>query len=81
MTLDPISDTTSRNGELPGGGGFGVARERAAELLEVAMKIDAGDSKRKKDIDAGAPVDARTLGTVTDDEALGKVAAPNPRHP
>jgi regulator of RNase E activity RraA len=33
-----------------------VPRERAAELLEAAKKIDAGDSKRKKDIDAGAAV-------------------------
>jgi 4-hydroxy-4-methyl-2-oxoglutarate aldolase len=33
-----------------------VPRERAAELLEAAKKIDAGDTKRKKDIDAGAAV-------------------------
>ena len=33
-----------------------VPRERAAEVLEAARKIDAGDSKRKKDIDAGASV-------------------------
>jgi 4-hydroxy-4-methyl-2-oxoglutarate aldolase len=33
-----------------------VPRERAAEVLEVARKIDAGDTKRKKDIDGGAGV-------------------------
>src|SRR4051812_23257800 len=33
-----------------------VPRERAAELLETARKIDAGDSRRKKDIDAGTSV-------------------------
>lgn len=33
-----------------------VPRERAAEVLEAARKIDAGDSKRKKDIDSGASV-------------------------
>ena len=33
-----------------------VPRERAAEVLEVARKIDAGDNKRKKDIDSGASV-------------------------
>ena len=33
-----------------------VPRERAAEVLEAARKIDAGDTKRKKDIDAGASV-------------------------
>jgi len=33
-----------------------VPRERAAEVLEAARKIDAGDSKRKQDIDAGASV-------------------------
>jgi len=31
-----------------------VPRERAAEVLEAARKIDAGDTKRKKDIDSGA---------------------------
>jgi regulator of RNase E activity RraA len=31
-----------------------VPRERAAEVLEAASKIDAGDTKRKKDIDSGA---------------------------
>ena len=33
-----------------------VPREQAAALLEVARKIDAGDTKRKKDIDEGASV-------------------------
>lgn len=33
-----------------------VPRERAAEVLEAARKIDAGDSKRKADIDKGASV-------------------------
>ena len=33
-----------------------VPRERAAEVLEAARKIDAGDNKRKKDIDSGAGV-------------------------
>ena len=33
-----------------------VPRERAAEVLEAARKIDAGDTKRKKDIDSGASV-------------------------
>jgi regulator of RNase E activity RraA len=33
-----------------------VPREQAAALLEAARKIDAGDTKRKKDIDEGAPV-------------------------
>ena len=33
-----------------------VPRERAAEVLEAARKIDAGDTKRKKDIDAGTSV-------------------------
>ena len=33
-----------------------VPRERAAEVLEAARKIDAGDTKRKKDIDGGASV-------------------------
>ena len=33
-----------------------VPRERAAEVLEAARKIDAGDNKRKKDIDRGASV-------------------------
>ena len=33
-----------------------VPRAQAAEVLEVARKIDAGDSKRKKDIDAGVGV-------------------------
>ena len=31
-----------------------VPRERAAVVLEAARKIDAGDTKRKKDIDGGA---------------------------
>lgn len=33
-----------------------VPRERAAEVLEAARKMDAGDTKRKKDIDAGTSV-------------------------
>ena len=33
-----------------------VPREQAAAVLEAARKIDAGDTKRKKDIDAGAAV-------------------------
>jgi len=33
-----------------------VPHARAAEVLEAARKIDAGDSKRKQDIDAGASV-------------------------
>jgi regulator of RNase E activity RraA len=33
-----------------------VPRERAVEVLEAARKIDAGDNKRKKDIDSGASV-------------------------
>ncbi|HUP94203.1 MAG TPA: RraA family protein [Burkholderiales bacterium] len=33
-----------------------VPREQAVALLEAARKIDAGDTKRKKDIDQGAPV-------------------------
>ena len=33
-----------------------VPREQAVALLEAARKIDAGDTKRKKDIDLGAPV-------------------------
>ena len=33
-----------------------VPYDRAAEVLEAARKIDAGDSKRKKDIDGGASV-------------------------
>jgi 4-hydroxy-4-methyl-2-oxoglutarate aldolase len=33
-----------------------VPRERAVEVLEAARKIDAGDTKRKKDIDSGAGV-------------------------
>jgi 4-hydroxy-4-methyl-2-oxoglutarate aldolase len=33
-----------------------VPRERAAEVLEAARKVDAGDTKRKKDIDGGASV-------------------------
>ncbi|MGZ5148751.1 MAG: RraA family protein [Burkholderiales bacterium] len=33
-----------------------VPREHAAAVLEAARKIDAGDTKRKKDIDAGASV-------------------------
>jgi regulator of RNase E activity RraA len=33
-----------------------VPRERAAEVLEIARKIDAGDTKRKQDIDAGTSV-------------------------
>jgi 4-hydroxy-4-methyl-2-oxoglutarate aldolase len=33
-----------------------VPRERAAAVLETARKIDAGDAKRKRDIDSGASV-------------------------
>jgi len=33
-----------------------VSRERAAEVLDAARKIDAGDTKRKADIDKGASV-------------------------
>jgi len=33
-----------------------VPRVQALAVLEIARKIDAGDSKRKKDIDAGASV-------------------------
>ena len=33
-----------------------LPRERAAEVLEAARKIDAADSKRKADIDRGASV-------------------------
>jgi 4-hydroxy-4-methyl-2-oxoglutarate aldolase len=33
-----------------------VPRERAAEVLEAARKIDAGDTKRKQDIDRGVSV-------------------------
>jgi 4-hydroxy-4-methyl-2-oxoglutarate aldolase len=33
-----------------------VPRERAAEVLEAARKIDAGDTKRKADIDGGTAV-------------------------
>src|SRR5687767_1552621 len=33
-----------------------VPRERAAEVLEAARKIDTGDTKRKKEIDGGASV-------------------------
>jgi len=33
-----------------------VPRERAAEVLEAARKIDAGDTKRKRDIESGASV-------------------------
>ena len=33
-----------------------VPRERAAEVLEAARKIDAGDTRRKKDIESGASV-------------------------
>jgi 4-hydroxy-4-methyl-2-oxoglutarate aldolase len=33
-----------------------VPREQAAAVLDAARKIDAGDTKRKKDIDAGASV-------------------------
>ena len=54
-----ICDIQVKPGDLVCADEAGIAvvpRERAAELLEVARKIDAGDSKRKKDIDAGAPV-------------------------
>jgi len=33
-----------------------VPRERAAEVLEAARKIDAGDTKRKADIDRGTAI-------------------------
>jgi len=33
-----------------------VPRERAAEILEAARKVDAGDTRRKADIDGGASV-------------------------
>ncbi|MBI3915491.1 MAG: RraA family protein [Betaproteobacteria bacterium] len=33
-----------------------VPRERAADVLEVARQIDAGDTKRKQDIERGASV-------------------------
>ena len=33
-----------------------VPHERAAEVLDVARKIDAGDTKRKADIEKGASV-------------------------
>jgi 4-hydroxy-4-methyl-2-oxoglutarate aldolase len=33
-----------------------IPHARAAEVLEAARKIDAGDTKRKQDIDAGASV-------------------------
>ena len=33
-----------------------VPRERAAEVLEVAQQIDAGDTRRKQDIDRGTSV-------------------------
>jgi regulator of RNase E activity RraA len=33
-----------------------VPRERAAEVLEAARKIDAGDTKRKQDIERGVSV-------------------------
>lgn len=33
-----------------------VPRQRADEVLEAARKIDAGDTRRKKDIDGGASV-------------------------
>jgi len=33
-----------------------VPRERAAEVLQIARQIDAGDNKRKADIDKGTSV-------------------------
>ena len=33
-----------------------IPREKAAQVLEAARKIDAGDSKRKADIDAGVGI-------------------------
>jgi regulator of RNase E activity RraA len=33
-----------------------VPREHAAEVLQAARKIDAGDTKRKQDIDRGVSV-------------------------
>jgi len=35
-----------------------VPRERAAELLVIARQIDAGDTKRKADIDKGTSISA-----------------------
>jgi regulator of RNase E activity RraA len=35
-----------------------VPRERAAELLAIARSIDAGDSRRKADIDKGMEISA-----------------------
>jgi regulator of RNase E activity RraA len=33
-----------------------VPRERAADVLQIARQIDAGDNKRKADIDKGTSV-------------------------
>ena len=54
-----LCDVQVKPGDLVCADEAGVAivpYERAAELLEVAKKIDAGDSRRKKDIDAGTSV-------------------------
>jgi 4-hydroxy-4-methyl-2-oxoglutarate aldolase len=48
-----------RPGDLVCGDDAGVAfvpREQAEAVLEVARRIDAGDTKRKADIDAGASI-------------------------
>jgi len=54
-----VCDVQVKPGDLVCADEAGVAvvpRERAAELLEIAKKIDAGDTKRKKDIDGGTSV-------------------------
>ncbi|HEX2828327.1 MAG TPA: RraA family protein [Burkholderiales bacterium] len=54
-----VCDIQVKPGDLVCADEAGVAvvpRERAAELLEVARKIDAGDTRRKKDIDGGSSV-------------------------
>jgi 4-hydroxy-4-methyl-2-oxoglutarate aldolase len=54
-----ICDVQVRPGDVVCADDAGVAfvpRERAAEVLEAARKIDTGDTKRKKDINGGASV-------------------------
>jgi regulator of RNase E activity RraA len=54
-----VCDIQVKPGDLVCADEAGVAvvpRERAAELLEVARKIDAGDTRRKADIDTGTSV-------------------------
>ncbi len=54
-----IAGIQVRPGDLVRADEAGVAfvpRERAADVLEAARKIDAGDTKRKKDIDSGASI-------------------------